>query len=44
MTIDTPEGRKRTINNCLECHDLDNSPAFDFDDYWPAVAHSEEDE
>ena len=44
MTIDTPEGRKRTINNCLECHDLDNSPAFDFDEYWPAVAHSEEDE
>lgn len=44
MTIDTPEGRKRTINNCLECHDLDNSPLFDFDEYWPAVAHSEDDE
>lgn len=42
MTIDTPEGRKRTINNCLECHDLDNSPAFDFDEYWPSVAHSED--
>jgi len=42
MTIDTPEGRKRTINNCLECHDLDNSPSFDFDEYWPAVAHSED--
>jgi hypothetical protein len=43
MTIDTPEGRKRTINNCLECHDLDNSPSFDFDEYWPAVAHPEDD-
>ena len=44
MTIDTPEGRQRTINNCLECHDLDNSPDFDFEEYWPSVAHSETDE
>jgi hypothetical protein len=44
MTIDTPEGRKKTINNCLECHDLDNSPSFDFDEYWPAVEHSEGDD
>ena len=41
MTIDTPEGRQRAINNCMECHDLDNSPQFDFDDYWPQVEHSE---
>jgi hypothetical protein len=32
------------VNNCLECHDLDNSPQFDFDEYWPSVDHSEEDE
>lgn len=24
---------------CLKCHDLDNSPAFDFDKYWPEVEH-----
>ena len=26
----------------LECHDLDNSPEFDFEDYWPSVDHTEE--
>lgn len=24
---------------CYECHDLDNSPDFDFKEYWPHVAH-----
>ncbi|NDC63491.1 MAG: hypothetical protein EBZ59_05780 [Planctomycetia bacterium] len=42
MTIDTPEGRQRATNNCLECHDLDNSPSFDFDTYWPQVEHSDD--
>lgn len=27
---------------CLECHDLDNSPDFQFSTYWPKVAHREE--
>ena len=27
------------VNNCLGCHDLDNSPDFDFQKYWPQVAH-----
>jgi hypothetical protein len=42
LSLDTPEGKQKAINNCLECHDLDNSPEFDFDEYWPSVAHSEE--
>ena len=25
---------------CTKCHDLDNSPHFDFDTYWPKVKHS----
>lgn len=29
----------QVVNNCLGCHDLDNSPDFDFQEYWPAVAH-----
>jgi len=29
---------------CLTCHDLDNSPDFDFDTYWPKVEHYEDDE
>jgi hypothetical protein len=24
---------------CHECHDLDNSPAFDFKTYWPKIEH-----
>jgi hypothetical protein len=39
LTLGSPEGRQRAVNNCLECHDLDNSPQFEFDDYWPQVAH-----
>ncbi len=26
---------------CATCHDLDNSPDFDFDTYWPQVEHYE---
>ena len=39
MSIKTPEGKQKAVNNCLECHDLDNSPQFDFDTYWPQVEH-----
>lgn len=42
MSIDTPESKTKVISNCLECHDLDNSPEFDFEDYWPSVDHTEE--
>lgn len=27
------------VNMCLQCHDLDNSPDFDFQEYWPHVEH-----
>jgi hypothetical protein len=39
LTLATPEGKQKAVNNCLECHDLDNSPHFDFDEYWPQVEH-----
>lgn len=41
LSLATPEGRQKAVNNCLECHDLDNSPGFDFDAYWPQVEHGE---
>lgn len=25
---------------CYQCHDADNSPDFDFDEYWPKVEHN----
>ncbi len=28
--------------HCASCHDLDNSPDFDFDTYWPDVEHYED--
>jgi hypothetical protein len=42
LSLDTPEGKEKAISNCLECHDLDNSPQFDFDEYWPSVEHGSE--
>ncbi len=27
------------VKMCQECHDLDNSPEFDFQKYWPKVKH-----
>lgn len=36
----TLEEAKET--QCYSCHDLDNSPDFDFDTYWPKIQHSED--
>ncbi len=33
-----PNSKKQ---NCYSCHDLDNSPEFKFDLYWPNVEHHE---
>lgn len=30
---------KQARTFCYECHDLDNSPHFVFEEYWPKVAH-----
>ncbi len=27
------------VDMCMQCHDLDNSPDFDFQEYWPKVKH-----
>jgi hypothetical protein len=29
----------RDAAGCVQCHDVDNSPEFDFDSYWPSVEH-----
>ncbi|MEX2120365.1 MAG: multiheme c-type cytochrome [Pirellulales bacterium] len=33
------ETRETIIQGCMECHDLDNSPDFSFDAYWPQIEH-----
>jgi len=41
MKISVEESKTR---QCVTCHDLDNSPDFVFDTYWPFVEHHEDDE
>jgi hypothetical protein len=31
------------VHMCMQCHDLDNSPDFDFQTYWPKVKHEGKD-
>jgi hypothetical protein len=33
----------KVVQMCMQCHDLDNSPAFDFQEYWPKVKHEGKD-
>lgn len=39
IVITKEESRKQ---QCATCHDLDNSPDFDFDTYYPQIEHKEE--
>jgi hypothetical protein len=41
-SVITKEESKK--QQCMTCHDIDNSPDFDFDLYWPFVEHYENDE
>ena len=38
VRITKAESKKQ---QCMSCHDLDNSPDFDFDAYWPLIEHKE---
>jgi len=33
----------KVVQMCMQCHDLDNSPSFDFQLYWPHVKHEGKD-
>ena len=33
----------KVVQMCMECHDIDNSPDFDFQVYWPKVEHTGKD-
>jgi cytochrome c554/c'-like protein len=33
----------KVVQMCMECHDIDNSPDFDFQKYWPKVKHEGKD-
>ena len=36
MRVSLEESKK---TGCYECHDLDNSPTFKFDEYWEEIEH-----
>lgn len=36
MRVTLAEAKK---NTCYQCHDLDNSPKFEFDSYWEKIKH-----
>ena len=38
MVLTKADAKKQ---HCVSCHDLDNSPDFNFDLYWPFVEHHE---
>lgn len=40
LSIDGPD-REVAVTACMECHDIDNSPEFKFETYWPLIAHPE---
>ena len=33
----------KVVQNCMQCHDQDNSPDFDFQAYWPKIKHEGKD-
>jgi hypothetical protein len=33
----------KVVQMCMQCHDLDNSPEFDFQEFWPHVEHEGKD-
>jgi hypothetical protein len=42
MVVTKEQARDSKVHWCLNCHDLDNSPEFDFDTYWPKIEHHED--
>ncbi|MEA1950408.1 MAG: multiheme c-type cytochrome [Planctomycetota bacterium] len=41
VRITKEEAKNNYEKGCLSCHDLDNSPDFNFETYWPKVEHKE---
>ncbi len=42
MVVTKEQSRTDKTRWCLNCHDLDNSPDFNFEEYWPKIEHSED--
>jgi len=44
VRVTKEESQTNLAKMCQNCHDLDNSPDFNFETYWPKVEHYEEEE
>ena len=42
LAITIEQARESDKYRCMNCHDGDNSPHFDFDAYWPQVEHHDD--
>jgi cytochrome c554/c'-like protein len=42
MTVTVEQARESAAHQCLYCHDLDNSPDFNFEEYWPQIEHRDD--
>lgn len=42
MVVTKEQAQSDKTRWCLNCHDLDNSPDFNFEEYWPKIKHSED--
>ena len=41
VRVTKEEAQKHEEKSCHNCHDLDNSPDFKFETYWPKIEHTE---
>ena len=42
MTVTVEQAREPATSSCINCHDLDNSPEFNFEEYWPRIVHHDD--
>ena len=42
MTVTIEQARESAAHSCFNCHDLDNSPDFKFEEYWPRIEHHDD--
>ncbi|MHB8899180.1 MAG: multiheme c-type cytochrome [Thermoguttaceae bacterium] len=42
MVVTKEQAEQDKAHWCMNCHDLDNSPDFNFEEYWPEVEHYED--
>ena len=43
MTVTVEQARDSSAHWCINCHDGDNSPDFNFEEYWPKIEHHDDD-